>query len=144
MPPHDPEIRIPFGDPLNGNLTYATTNTNMTPGTDTVTVDYNTVGFETNVTGTPVNDPLYRAYTTTTVPLQTYTIHGWDPQVHIDPNELHELRLDTEYLGHKVRIALEEVLDSYFRNIYKAIKEHVRFDISEDEFMKLIKGENNE
>lgn len=98
----------------------------------------------TNITDAYENayDPLYRPATTVTQDEYVFTTNTWPTNsVTINTDGLH---LDTDYIGQKVRIALDRVLDRYFRTLYKVIEEHCRIDISEDEFMKLIKDENNE
>lgn len=119
MPPHDDEIRIP--------LTY--TNTYYT---DPLT------------TGTTAVDP--NIVTTTYTPgIRGYYTYDEYRQAFDQANvRASENTLDVEYLQHKVRIALDNVLDHYFRTLYKVIKDHCSFDISEDEFIKLIKEDKND
>ena len=129
MPPHDPEIRMPFrvntvtNGTLDGNLTFTTTNTNATSGNP------GGADWYTTYTTTPNNDVyLYpREYTAN--------------EMNINADMLH---LDVDFIGQKVRIALEKALDQYFRAIYKVIEDHCHIDISEDEFIKLIKEETDE
>ena len=125
MPPHDPEIRIPLTvntdyttDPLDG---YTTGTTWTTTNLDEITANPN-------------------IHTTTYNPYRNWTLDSSD---YWSSNALNvkatDLTLDTEYLGKKVRIALDKVLDQYFRKLYEIINDVHNFSISEDEFMKLLK-----
>lgn len=124
MPPHDDEIRIPLtvnteiGDPLDRPLPY--TNEVLTNRT-----------------------PLYTAYTAPTV---TYAPQTWTTNaININPNDLvFETNSPYDEVSRRIRFDLDHILDNYFRKIYRIILEHARIDISEEEFMKLIKEENDE
>lgn len=123
MPPHDDEIRIPLtvnteiGDPLDRPFPY--TNNVLT------------------------NRPPYTTYTTPTV---TFTPQTWGTNaININPNDLvFETNMPFDEVNRRIRFELDHILDNYFRKMYKIILEHARIDISEEEFMKLIKEENDE
>lgn len=125
MPPHDPEVRIPLRvntDYTAGPLDGYTTGTTWT----TTNLD--------EITASPT------IHTTTSNPYRNWILDSSD---YWSSNALNvnatELTLDTEYLGKKVRIALDKVLDQYFRKLYEIINDVHNFSISEDEFMKLLK-----
>lgn len=111
MPPHDPEIRMPFG------TTWTTTNF------DEITASPNI--------HTTTNNP-YENWITVNSPYTDWVSNSLN--IHADASQI-----DTEILGKKVRIALDKVLDQYFRKLYEIINDVHNFSISEDEFMKLLK-----
>lgn len=49
--------------------------------------------------------------------------------------------IDVDVVGQRVRTEMQGILDEYLRRIYRVISEHCVIDISEDQFMKLIKEE---
>ncbi len=49
--------------------------------------------------------------------------------------------VDVDVVGHRVRTEIQGILEEYLRRIYRVISEHCVIDISEDQFMKLIKEE---
>ena len=118
MPPHDQELRIPLS--VNAD-DYVTGTTWITTNLD-------------EITASPT------IHTTTNNPYRNWVL---DSSNYWSSNVLNvsatDLTLDTEYLGKKVRIALDKVLDQYFRKLYEIINDVHNFSISEDEFMKLLK-----
>ena len=119
MPPHDDEIRIP--------LTVNTEIGDPLDGSLPYTNDVLT------------NRPLYTTYTTPTV---TFTPQTWRTNAINDL--VYETNLPYDEVNRHIRFTLDHILDNYFRKMYKIILEHARIDISEEEFMKLIKEENDE
>ena len=120
MPPHDPEvITYTYTPGPLGN--YVTTTQSATTNFDEITASPN-------------------VHTTTNNPYRHWVLDSSD---YWSSNTLNvsatDLMLDTELLGKKVRIALDEVLDQYFRRLYEIINDVHNFSISEDEFMKLLK-----
>lgn len=119
MPPHDDEIRIP----LTVNAEIGDPLDRPLPYTNNVLTD---------------RTPLYTTYT---VPTQTWTTNA----ININPNDfVFETNMPYDEVNRRIRFDLDHILDNYFRKIYRIILEHARIDISEEEFMKLIKEENDE
>ena len=131
MPPHDPDVRIPWS--VNTNYTagpldgYATTGTTWT----TTNLDEITVGPHTNTIHTTTNSP-YDNWVTMNSPYRDWVSNT----LTINADASH---IDAEILGKKLRIAIDKVLDQYFRKMYEIINDVHNFSISEDEFMKLLK-----
>ena len=93
------------------------------------------------------HDPLERplngtiTYSTNIINMDSYVHWPTTSSVTIDANRI---TVAEDPLGYKMRIDLDRILDGYFRKIYRIIQQHVTIDISEDEFMKLLKEEGNE
>jgi len=130
MPPHDPEIRIPLTintdyttGPLDGYVTATPWTTDRLDGVDADTYS-NTIHTTTNNT--------YDNWVTMNSPYRDWISNS----LNINADASH---IDAEVLGKKVRIAIDKVLDQYFRKLYEIINDVHNFSISEDEFMKLLK-----
>jgi hypothetical protein len=97
---------------------YNPTNTPIEPAARFETGPYVTT------TTTAANHPVTTG-TTTTYPVTA------------DPWTLDRVTFREDYLV--TRLKLEDILDNYFRRVYKIIQEHTTIDISEEEFMNILK-----
>jgi len=93
-------------------------------------VDYNTVLTGTQTANTVVN-------------YDDYVVHNMDQfTTTIDPGYVNFTtnRFDTGWTTHIE--TLDEKLEKFAEKIYMIIKEHTHIDISEEEFMKIIKDDD--
>lgn len=79
----------------------------------------------------PVTTNTYTAYTTNNA-TQDYLTYD-------RVNMLWDYDIGTNTVKVKERYITQETLDNFAHRIYKIIKENTRIDISEDEFMNLLK-----
>lgn len=91
----------------------------------------------------PLERPLNDAITYRTNVIGTGSDISW-PTTSSTTIDANRITIAEDTLGYKVGIDLEKILDGYFRKIYRIIQEHSITNISEDEFMKLLKEEENE
>lgn len=139
MPPHDEDLtfRVPFNPTITTGTYTATAMQDVTAATTATTVNAVPPDLYTAAAANlqaDVND-FQREWFTEYVPQTNRPVRAG---VHLDPNGLY---IDVEALGRTVRTEIGTLMDSYLRRIYNVIAEHCVIDIPEEEFLKLIREE---
>jgi len=113
MPPHD-DLTTAWAP----HIPVITTN-NIGTGTDTIDLD----GYTYTATAAYAADTVARAYA------DIMDVNAWTPMTDA------QLKYSGKYIP---REELDKYLESFARKVYKVFSEHIKLDITEEEFMDIL------